>query len=205
MAVVPYENTMKQFLMSPMKKAYTFVGVTLFFILVFLLGAIRPTFQTISELKGEIRQRESVETVLQTKINDLQEIQSVYNSIEDDLDFIDIFFPADTDYSLLMASLERITGSYGYDMVSLGIGVDDDARPDECPFDAMEPVEIRITMVGRMTNLVAILEHLEGLPVVPEITGVTLAPSDKLDDSSLLDINISMLAYKTINYDHEEE
>ena len=55
MAAPTYRQTMRRMLKSPMQKTFTFLGVSLIFIVILIMAAIRPTFNKISELRAEIR------------------------------------------------------------------------------------------------------------------------------------------------------
>jgi len=198
MAVALYKDTMKRLLNTPRQKTYTFLGVTLLMVLVLLLGAIRPTFATISTLRTEIKERQRVNDQLQDKLNVLQAVQEDYRQKEGDLEFIEVFYPGDADYSLLMANFERIAKSYGYDLLSVRIETtrDDDSEVSESSeYPGMEVVEARIHVIGDLSELVNLLDHIEGLPSVPDVYRVSFNPIDD-EGRSQVDVTISMTLYK---------
>lgn len=201
MAVAPYKDTMKRFLGTPREKTYTFLGVTLIVVLVLLLGAVRPTLTTISKLRGEIKERQNVNNQMQDKLNTLQEVQDDYFQKEEDLEFIQIFYPKDADYSLLMANFERIAKSYGYDLLSVRLEaarVEDWEVEESSEYPGMEVVESRIHVVGELSELVNLLEHLENLPSVPDVNRVIFNP---VEDEGVvqIDVIISMTMYKEVS------
>ena len=198
MAVVSYKDTMKRTLKSPMRKTFTFLGVTLILVAVFLMGAIKPTLSTIQRIQSEIKTRESVDRQLQTKLNNIQTLQNVYRSKKTDLEVIDIYFPANTDYSLVLASLEKITARYGFSLNSLSISSENSALAGVV-YPGMELVGINLNLSGRPADVTKLLKHLEGLPVVPDIVSVSFSPSEAEEENGLVGVSISMNVYKTIN------
>lgn len=197
MAVVPYKDTVQRLLKNPMQKTFTFLGVTLIVVLVFLMGAIRPTVSTISSLRAEIRTRESVNEKMQAKINAIQELQSEYDSRKEDLSAIEVFFPVDADYSLLLASLERIAAKYGYELDNVQISIAESSVIRRSDYPDMESVDLRVSVSGRSTNLVEFISHLEELPVIPNIRRVGFTPEEGEDDTSWVRVSVDMYIYKT--------
>lgn len=178
---------------SKSTKTYTFLGVTLAIVLVFLLGAIRPTLSAISEINNEVKEKERVDSQLQQKINSLTELQNSFSDYEENLEILDAYFPTDMDYSIVMAGLERITSSWGFEMSSLSIKPDENEQNSE--YSGMEPVILRISINGPKSQIVELLDHLESLPVVPEITSVSYS----LDESyrtGFVSLSITMNIYK---------
>lgn len=197
MAVVSYRETVKRMLSTPRKKAYTFLGVTLIVVLVFTFGAIRPTVSTISRLYGEIKERQELGDKLQNKINTLSTLQKEYQEKEEDLEFLDVFFPENSDYSLLMASLEKISGQYGFEMSGLGITVME-KEVDKSGVTDMESVEVVIVATGSRSSIVPFVEHLENLPVVPDIESVSATAAGE-EGSDEVRVNVRMTVYKQMS------
>lgn len=196
MAVASYKDTMDRMLTNPMRKTFTFLGVTLLIVIVFLMGAIRPTITTISRLRREIDVRTEVDADLQTKINNLQTLRAEYESKKESLSAIDTFFPADSDYSLVMASLEQVTAKYGYTMDSLHISADKNSAK-KSDYQSMEMVTIRLSAQGRKSNIVKLLQHIEHLPIIPSIRRITFSPAESNQDPSWIRVSVDMYAYKT--------
>ncbi|MDD3661734.1 MAG: type 4a pilus biogenesis protein PilO [Candidatus Dojkabacteria bacterium] len=197
MAVVSYKDTMRRLLKSPMRKTFTFLGVTLIVLVIFLMGAIKPTLSTISRLKGEIRDRENVNEQMQTKINNIQALQEVYLSREEDFSIIPVYFPSDSDYSLLMASLEKVVNAYGFELSSLRIAVDEIERASGT-YPGMSRVNVSLNVSGQKVNVVDLVEHLESLPVMPNLLSLSISPKSSEGIGSQVDMTISMYIFKTL-------
>ena len=196
MAVVSYKDTMKRLLRTPMQKTFTFLGVTLIVLIVFIMGAIRPTLNTISELNNEIKIKKEVNDDLQTKINNLQSLQNVYQEREDELSSIDVYFPQNSDYSLILASLEKICSTYGFELNSLSVSVVDLEDTSGKSYSGMGQVEVGLRVSGRRANVTELIEHVEGLPIIPNVRRVSFSPSEQEEESGWVQVSVDMYTYK---------
>lgn len=204
MAVVSYKDTVNRVLKNPMRKTFTFLGVTLIMIVVFLMGAIKPTISTIRSLQAEIKARQIVDSQLQTKLNNIQTLQTEYREKKNDLEVIDLYFPANSDYSLVMASFEKITERYGFTMDTLSISPSK-SNSVSSEYSGMEPVYIRMMVTGRVDDITKLIKHFEGLPIVPNIQSVAFSPQDASSNNGLVSVSISMFVYKTIATSNNNE
>jgi Tfp pilus assembly protein PilO len=193
-----YRQTMRRLLKSPMQKTFTFLGFTLVFIIILLMAAIRPTFNKISELRSEIRVKERVNEQLQTKLNNLNTLQDLYEEREEDLSVIDLYFPSDMDYSLVMASYEKVVATYGYEMMRLSITKPKLLRARKQDYPGMEKVTISMDVIGDRADFKDLLVHLEEMPVVPDMVNVSVDPKGQDDVGGQLEATITMHVYKTI-------
>jgi Tfp pilus assembly protein PilO len=194
MAVATYKDTVKRFVKSPQKKTYTFLGVTLILIAGLIFGAIRPTLKTIVSLRKEIKQRQQIDTQLQQKIDTLNALQRDYKRLEDDLDMLNYYYPEDSDYSLLMANMEYIVKSFGYELNSIHIESADDAEAETGQY-SMVPVGAGISITGSPADLVDLLEYMEGLPVVMYINRITYSPGER-NGVQQVQVRISFTMYR---------
>lgn len=180
MAVVSYKDTMKRFLKSPMQKSYTFAGVTIVVILVFLFGAIRPTFVTISRLRTEIAERQIIDNALQAKITALQSLNVEFSRNEESLDLLNALYPENSDFSLLMANLERISSTYGQTLENLEIAVEETQVVPGQDIDTVAPsitrVQVRMVVMGNRSRVTDLIDHIENLPHIPDVVRVSFVP-----------------------------
>lgn len=198
MAPPSYRQTMQRMLNSPMQKTFTFLGFSLIFIIILIMAAIRPTFQKISELRSDIRVKEDVNEQLQTKINNLNTLQDLYEEREEDLSVIELYFPSDMDYSLVMASLERVTAKYGFDMYRLSINKEEMRGYIQQDYTGMEKVIVAVSVTGDRADFKDLVTHLEEMPIIPNMTYLKVDPKGETDTSGEIDATISFRIYKTI-------
>jgi Tfp pilus assembly protein PilO len=189
---------MQRMLNSPMQKTFTFLGLSLVFIIILIMAAIRPTFQKISELRAEIRVKQDVNEKLQTKINNLNTLQDLYEEREEDLSVIDLYFPADMDYSLVMASLERVTGKYGFELNRLTISKQERTAGYAQDYQGMEKVMVTMSVAGDRADFNDLVVHLEEMPVIPNMSYLKIDPVGSTDTAAEIEATISMYVYKTI-------
>ncbi|MFH1547465.1 MAG: hypothetical protein ABIC57_03190 [bacterium] len=194
MAQTKSSPTIRRVRDSISSKTYTFAGVTLVAVLIFLLGAIRPTLSAISRIQNEVKEKERIDAQLQNKINTLTELQETLGEYEDDLNIIETYFPSGSDYSILMASMERITASHGFEMSSLSIKQDETDETGDI-YTGMKSVEMKFSGNGPRTQVSNLLEHLENMVVIPDIPRISYV----LDESyrtGFINLSVVMTIYK---------
>lgn len=198
MAVVSYKDTMKRILKNPMRKTFTFLGVTLLLVAVFLMGAIKPTLETIKKIRSEITARERINNQLETKLSNLQTLQTTVRNRREDLEIIDAYFPSNSDYSLILASLEKITARYGFNMSRVSFS-DQKGVASTAAYSDMKTVTILLSVSGHPEDITRLLKHLEGLPIVPNVQMVSFSTenSSRSSDSDIVDVAINMQVYRT--------
>ncbi len=91
-----YFNTyIAKYYNTPKKKSYTFLGLSLGLVIIFVIFAIKPTFSTIVELQQKLREGEKANKDLDEKIISLSAAQEVYTKIENDLPLLTAAVPGD--------------------------------------------------------------------------------------------------------------
>lgn len=198
MAVVPYKNTMNRILKSSMQKTFSFLGITLIVTIIFLLGAIKPTLSTITSLRSEIKVSESIDNQLETKLANIQSLQNKYRTKKSELEVIDIYFPSNSDYGLILASFEKITARYGFVLHRMSISQATVGIAD-AQYSGMEPVIITLNISGHPEDIANLLKHFEGLPIVPTIETLSFTDQSAGDgeDGGAIGFSVFMRVYKT--------
>ena len=135
---------------------------------------------------------------LQTKINNINTLQDLYQEREEDLSVIDLYFPSDMDYSLVMASLEKVTAKYGFDMYSLSITKENKNSAVRTDYPGMEKVLINISVIGNRADFKDLITHLESMPVIPNMASLRVDPESDMDTGAEIDAGITIYVYKTI-------
>lgn len=94
--MIGYFNTyIAKYYDTPKKKSYTFLGLSLGLVIIFVAFAIRPTFSTIIELRQKLREGQKANKSLDEKITSLSAAQETYAKIEDDLLLLSAAVPGD--------------------------------------------------------------------------------------------------------------
>lgn len=150
-------------------KTYTFAGITLITVLVFLIGAVKPTLSAISRINNEVKEKQLIDSQLQNKINVLTELQSSLGEYEEGLTAIEAYFPSNSDYSVLMAGFERIASAWGFQLDSLSIKVSETENESAESYPGMGLVEVKFVASGPRTQVNSLIEQIESTPVVPRV------------------------------------
>jgi Tfp pilus assembly protein PilO len=199
MAVVTYKDTMNRILKSPMRKTFTFLGISLMVIAIFLLGAVKPTLSTIRRLQSEVRVRENIDEELQTKLSNIQTLQHEYDASKDELEVIDLYFPSNTDYSLVLASLEKVTERYGFTLDRMNVNNTTSKSSVARHYPGLVPVQMSLYVKGRSEDITSLVKHLEGLPIVPNIQSVSFSGETEAGSTDGGDVRVTivMQVYQT--------
>ncbi len=171
-------------------KTYTFAIFTLLVLVVLIIGAIRPTASTISRISGEIKQKQMTDELLDKKLQDLATLGNAYIDIEEDLENIPMIFPAGGNFSLLMSNIDEISKEYGYTLSAISFGDLEDYPTDTV---VLKPFSAKVTVAGRKTNLIKLLEAYEAMPMYPKVKQVSFV--DKVESNGLMNFSIELLVY----------
>ena len=112
-------------ILPDMKEENTRIITTLmftFFAMAFFgIFAINPTITTIIDLRKQLADNEMVEEKLQTKINNLTQLQSQYESIAAELPLVLEAVPASAETLLLIGQVQAIADKYNLTITSLRV------------------------------------------------------------------------------------
>lgn len=92
--MIGYFNTyIAKYYDTPKKKSYTFLGLSLGLVIIFVVFAIKPTFATIIELRQKLKQGQAANSALDEKITSLSKAQEIYTAIENELPLLSLAMP----------------------------------------------------------------------------------------------------------------
>ena len=106
-----YAHVIDPLLTKPKNRAYTTTILSFLVISLFLWYAIRPTVQTILELRREIRDDTDVNQQMESKISSLVEAQAVYQDSSNRLPLLPQALPKNPEMVALLLSLQNIAAS----------------------------------------------------------------------------------------------
>jgi Tfp pilus assembly protein PilO len=108
-----YYQNLKPLFKSPQFQGYAMVAMSLFTISFFGFFAIKPTLKTITVLNRQIMDKNTLNSQLDQKINNLILAQDEYKKIQNDLSFIFTLMPYDPQFPLLFRKLELLASQNG--------------------------------------------------------------------------------------------
>lgn len=107
-----YHRRIRPYFYAPQKKPYTFLGMTLFSLVVFGALAIRPSLAVVSGLTQEVKEARTAAEILEQKINDLSQAQINYQLTKKDLLLIEEALPTEATVPYLLERLALVAGRH---------------------------------------------------------------------------------------------
>lgn len=175
------------------KKAYIFVAITVVVAIALVIFAIRPTILTITRINKEIKEKERIDTALTQKIETLTELDKQYTQSKGSFSGLSLIYPADANFSLLLANIESIVSRNGYSLGSVGFDKYDKNDNYKISAKYLVPWSLRVTVKGRVSNIVNLLKDFEGMPMYPVVE--SLSYSSQTDKDGLMSFGINMRIY----------
>jgi len=178
------------------KKSYIFLGVTILVSILLIVFAIRPTISVITKINKEIKEKEALTKMLDAKINTLTVLENQYAEKKKDLDNLELIFPADGNFSLLMSNIDSVVARNGFSLLSINF---DDYKGDlyKTSTAVLQPKILRMSVKGREVNLINLLRDFEALPMYPVVEAVSYAT--QRDDEGLTSFSIVLRVYDIDN------
>lgn len=102
--------------------AYFFIGLTLFTVSIFGLLAIKPTLQTITNLNKQYQDDQAVYNALKDKLAALNSLDSSYQQIFQDLDYVYSAIPKSNKITYLARQIEKLAEESGVSLERLNFG-----------------------------------------------------------------------------------
>ena len=179
------------------KKGYAFAIVTVVVAIALVVLAIRPTILTISRINKEIKEKERIDMALTQKISTLTELDKQYTEQKANFTSLKLIYPANANFSLLLANIESVVSRNGYALGSVGFDKYDKNENYKINAKYLVPWSLRVTVKGRVVNLVNLLKDFEGMPMYPVVESVSY--SNQVDKAGLTSFGINMRIYQIEN------
>jgi hypothetical protein len=173
-------------------KTYGFVAFTLLVVIILIVGALRPTVLTITRINKEIEDKRFINEQLESKLSNIGDLSVQYTDLEDDANTLPLIYPPSGNFSLFMSNVEEISKSFGYSLSGINFG---DADGVETDLNALSPFSAKLTVTGKKTNLVKLLQAFESMPMYPVVNQVSYA--SKTNDDGLTSFSIELIVYET--------
>ena len=146
------------------KKSYIFFGFSVVVMIILIIFAIRPTILTITRINKEIKEKEVMNNLLDTKINTLSALDKEYADSKKKMNNLELIYPADGNFSLFMSNIDAITARNGFALMSISF---DNYKGENFSIGTkvLVPKTVRLNIRGRSNNLINLLKDLEALPM----------------------------------------
>ena len=183
-------------------QAKTFMagGFTLFFALILVLFAIRPTIADIIRIKRQLKVYQQLAIQLDDKIDTIYNLTNTFDRNKATLAYFDIYYPKNLDYSLFVANLEYICKELGTKLIGVSYSAASGRKFSKDfakrGINAVEPVVFSITIEGDYNQLVAFLKRIEQTPFLPEVFSMTYQAATP-EKKQVFTINVLLFRLKT--------
>jgi hypothetical protein len=165
-------------------------------VIILVVGALRPTVLTITRINKEIEEKKFINEQLELKINSVGDLSVQYSDIEDDAKNLPLIFPSSGNFSLFMSNVEEVSKSFGYSLSGVNFG---DADGVESDLNALQPFSAKLTLTGKKTNLIKLLQAFESMPMYPTVNQVAYV--SKANDDGLTSFSVELIVYETLESD----
>lgn len=182
---------------SPEKnRSYIYLGTTIVISVFLIVFALRPTITVITRINKEIKEKTALSKSLESKIQTLSTLEQQYAESKKDLNNLELIFPADGNFSLLMSNIDSVVSRNGFALSSINF---DDYKGElfASSTNVLLPKTIRMGLKGREVNLVNLLRDMEALPMYPVVETVSF--STQKDSDGLVSFSISLRVYDIEN------
>jgi len=178
------------------KRGYLFAGATVLVSILLIIFAVRPTLLTITQINSSIKEKNRLSTALDAKISTLSALDKQFEDIGTNLDDLKLIYPADGNFSLLLANINPILSRNGFFLS--GINFDRYSEKNiTISSKVLIPWSVKIAAKGKTANIINLLKDFEALPMFPVVEGFSY--TDQKDESGLTSFSINMRIYKIDN------
>ncbi|MCL5675627.1 MAG: type 4a pilus biogenesis protein PilO [Patescibacteria group bacterium] len=191
-----YYTVLEPWLNKPRVKGYTFLILSIFTSAFFLFFAVRPTLNTIINLRRQISDSMDVDAKLTQKINALSQIQAQYEIIKPDLPLLSQVLPPVSDVAGLVQQMEKTSSdnqlalsAVQFSDVSL-VG----ERQKKDAASGLVPVSFQITEAGDYAKIVNFIESIKKLSRLISIENVNF---DSASSSPAATIRMNAYYYQS--------
>ncbi|GAB4157359.1 MAG: hypothetical protein Fur003_1090 [Candidatus Dojkabacteria bacterium] len=175
------------------KLTFYFGAFTAIVVIVLIAGAIIPSVSTIIRLSAEIKVKKQLYADLQQKANDLENLNQEFDQNRQTFNDMELLFPANKDFSLIMANIEDICVKNGFLLENINFETGEAPNQEVSPTNVLVPRSVTLTLKGKRTSFIPMLKDIEKLPMFPEVISISYA--NEADDNGNTTYNIQILLY----------
>ena len=176
------------------KEATLFIVITLVVLIVLIAFPIRLMAISVININKEVEGKRRIRENLDTKITNLTQLNTQYQEIRENLVDFPLVFPSQGDYSLFVANLEEVCKANYFRLESVSVSAQKGSSETEVKkFEVLNVWEARISVVGRRSDIVDLLEKIEAMPMYPSV--INFSYINEIDDDGFLKFSILLKLY----------
>lgn len=175
-----YYLSLDPLLNKPTNRAYTAVIFSFLAISLFGWFAIRPTMQTIFELKREISDKTIVDKEMEDKISALIEANATYENVQNDIPVLAQALPMNPDPIRAVAQLRGLATDSGVTISGLTVPpvplTGSSLKTPVASAGKVMSIPMTLSATGPYANIKAFLTNITNLRRITQVTSVTFTP-----------------------------
>lgn len=171
-----YYTALEPYLNKPKVRGYTFLILSIFTSAFFLFFAVRPTINTIINLRKQISDSTEVDRKLTEKINSLSQIQAQYEIIKPDLPLLVQVLPARADVAGLIQQMEKASSDNQLALSAVqfsDVSLTGEGKNKTNNIGAVS-VSFQVTEAGDYARILNFLESIKKLPRLISLENVNI-------------------------------
>lgn len=172
--------------------SYVTVGFTLLIVILLAVFAIRPTVTTIMRINKEIKEKESITSLLGRRIQTLSTLNGEYEKSKEKFDMLTLVFPVSERHVLFVSNIDSVIARNGFNLSSISFDRYD-GNDYNLSTSVLRPTMIRLSVSGQYSNFINLLKDLESLPMYPVVESVNFA--NVRGDTNVLSFALSLRVY----------
>jgi hypothetical protein len=180
----------------PSKKVMYYLSSFTFIVAIILLAfAVRPTILIITEINKEIKEKDTINTALEKKIESMVELDKQYAEFEDTLEGLKLIFPSSGNFSLFLSNIDAVISRNRF--VLQGISFTEyDSEYYDISSTVLAPWTVQLSVKGPQNNIDNLFDDLEAMPMYPVIERFSYGEDG---DDGLKTYSIGMRIYHVDN------
>lgn len=170
---------------SDKKKSYIYTGVAVVASILLIFFAIKPTLNTITSIKKDIKTKKATVAVLDARINALQQLDKEYVNNTKLFNILPLLFPSNSNNSLLLYNINDIVQKNGFLLNSISFSGYDYGY--SMSTSVVKPTAVNLNVVGSNSDLTSIeklLKAFEAMPMYPVVYSISYSVDDSSDKTS---------------------
>ncbi|KUK77642.1 MAG: transmembrane(s)protein [candidate division WS6 bacterium 34_10] len=179
----------------PSKQVMYYLALFTFLAAILLIVfAVRPTILTITGIRKEIKEKESINNALEKKIEALANLDSQYSENKETLDSLQLLFPTSGNFSLFLSNIDAVISRNGF--VLKNVGFSEYKEDISISTTVVSPWGVSLSVIGPENNLDNLFNDLEAMPMYPVIESFSYGENE---EETMNSYNLSIRIYHIEN------
>ncbi len=177
---------------SEKRDSYASFAISLLVSIVLIVFAVKPTISTIIQIKQAVKEKTLVNKQIQDRIDALTKLDTQYQEEESKFNALQMVFPSDGLYVLILSNIESIVSRNGFTLSSVSFD-GYDGKNYKLQTSVLKPSSLRLSVSGSYSDFINLLKDFESLPMSPVVENLSF--STQRDESGLSSFSLSLRIY----------